>query len=117
MTESIKNKQKNKKIKRLSDIVESSIELQEKLMMVRIYYWLDKFVYEYNGTVDGEDMIAFIMNYVGNEERAIYLSNQFEKYWIKNNFTHCSLCDKLCVDEPICECPDNNGECQGKCGH
>ena len=105
------------KIKRLSDIVEDSIELEEKLMMVRIYHWVDKFVYEQDGAIDGEDLIAFIMNYVGNEERAIYLKTQFDKYWIKNTYTHCAVCDKLCADEPVCVCPDEGGKCQGKCSH
>ena len=100
--------------KRLNDIVKPDHELQEKVTMVRVYHWVDKLVYEHNGVLDHEDIISFIMNYTNNEKRAIDLAEKFEKYWIKNTYTHCSDCNKLCVDEPVCVCI-NDGECQGNC--
>ena len=99
--------------KRLLDIVKPSTELQEKLMMVRTYYWVEEHIDKNNEPLEFEDIVSFMMFYTHNEKRSIYLAKKFDEYWEKN-FKYCCVCDKLCVDEPICNCP-NNGECKGVC--
>lgn len=94
--------------------------LEQKIMMMRADTFVDMMLeLNPNESVDHEDVVSFLTNYV-DEDKALEYAVHYRDIYYPNTFTECAVCRKEIVDYEVCQCEDQKEgsySCKGDCGY